>query len=96
MPRSLWKGPFVNPKVLKKLKQAKKENFKRPIKVWSRGSMIVPTMIDLTLSIHNGKKFENLNIKPEMVGYKLGEFVSTRKFIKHAGTKNKVKAKGKH
>jgi len=85
MPRSLKKGPFVDPKLLKKVKKAKKEGSTEPIKTWSRDSTIIPEMVGLTIAVHNGKEHIPVKIIEDMVGHKLGEFAKTRKFIKHGG-----------
>jgi small subunit ribosomal protein S19 len=84
MSRSSKKGPFVDPKLLKKLSKIKPENAS-VIKTWSRYSEIAPEMIGFTISVHNGKIFIPVNIKEEMVGHRLGEFAPTRKFVKHGG-----------
>ncbi|MDH3003709.1 MAG: 30S ribosomal protein S19 [Candidatus Shikimatogenerans sp. JK-2022] len=90
MPRSLKKGPYVNLKLLKKIK---KNNLnlknKKIIKTWSRSSVITPEFIGNTLLVHNGKKFISIFITEEMVGYKLGEFSPTRIFRKHSSKKKK-------
>jgi small subunit ribosomal protein S19 len=94
MPRSIKKGPFVAVSLLKKVEKASAENSKKPIKTWSRASMIVPQMIGLTLAVHNGRAFVPIFITEDMVGYKLGEFAATRTFKMHSGdrkTKDKEK-----
>ncbi len=85
MARSLKKGPFVAVSLLKKVEKALAENSKKPIKTWSRASMIVPTMIGLTVAVHNGRDFVPIFITEDMVGYKLGEFSPTRTFKMHSG-----------
>ncbi len=92
MPRSLKKGPFVDISLMKQVDKAVKENSKRPIKTWSRRSMILPDMVGLTLAIHNGKQHIPVLISEEMVGHKLGEFSPTRTFRSHIADK---KAKGR-
>lgn len=92
MPRSLKKGPFVDVSLMKKVEQAIKEKSKRPIKTWSRRSMILPEMVGLTLAIHNGRQHVPVLISEEMVGHKLGEFSPTRTFRSHIADK---KAKGR-
>lgn len=92
MPRSLRKGPFVDLSLLKAVDKAVKENSKRPIKTWSRRSMILPDMVGLTLAVHNGKQHIPVLISEEMVGHKLGEFSPTRTFRSHVADK-KVKGR---
>ncbi|MEK7123275.1 MAG: 30S ribosomal protein S19 [Patescibacteria group bacterium] len=84
MSRSLKKGPFVDPKLLKKISNMKTGD-KTVIKTWSRGSNISPEMVGFTLGVHNGKDHIPVYVTEEMVGHKLGEFSSTRKFVKHGG-----------
>lgn len=84
MPRSLKKGPFVDPKLLKKIKKLKPET-KEIIKTWSRASVITPGMIGFTFGVHNGKEFVPVKITEEMVGHRLGEFALTTKFMRHGG-----------
>lgn len=81
--RSLKKGPFVDHHLLKKVEKQKQEGSSKPIKTWSRRSMIIPEMIGLTFSVHNGKKFIDVFVSENMVGHKLGEFSPTRMFKKH-------------
>jgi small subunit ribosomal protein S19 len=85
VPRSVKKGPFVDFYLLKKVKEAVATNSKRPIKVWTRRSMIIPEMIGLTIAIHNGKNHVPIFITENMVGHKLGEFGLTRTFRGHSG-----------
>jgi len=92
MPRSLKKGPFVDISLMKQVDKAVKENSKRPIKTWSRRSMILPDMVGLTLAVHNGKQHIPVLISEEMVGHKLGEFSPTRTFRSHIADK-KVKGR---
>ncbi len=92
MPRSLKKGPFVDLSLLKAVDKAVKENSKRPIKTWSRRSMILPDMVGLTLAVHNGRQHIPVLISEEMVGHKLGEFSPTRTFRSHIADK-KVKGR---
>ncbi|MCX7546157.1 30S ribosomal protein S19 [Marinicella gelatinilytica] len=87
MPRSLKKGPFVDISLLKKVDKAVAENSKKPIKTWSRRSMILPDMVGLTLAVHNGKQHIPVLISEEMVGHKLGEFSPTRTFRSHVADK---------
>ena len=85
MPRSLKKGPFIDLHLMKKVQTAVEVNDKRPIKTWSRRSMIIPDMIGLTIAVHNGRQHLPVFITEDMVGHKLGEFVLTRTFRMHAG-----------
>ncbi|NQT84310.1 30S ribosomal protein S19 [bacterium] len=85
MPRSLKKGPYVDPKLLKKIGQINAVGDKRIIKTWSRRSMITPEFVGHTFAVHNGKKFISVFVTENMVGHKLGEFSPTRTFRKHAG-----------
>jgi small subunit ribosomal protein S19 len=94
MARSLKKGPFIDAHLQKKVDTAQAISDKRVIKTWSRRSTVVPTMIGLTIAVHNGNKFIPVYITDNMVGHKLGEFSVTRTFRSHAG-KGDSKAKGK-
>ena len=85
MPRSLKKGPFVDLSLQKKVDQAIAENSKKPIKTWSRRSMITPGMVGLTIAVHNGRQHVPVFINEDMVGHKLGEFAVTRTFKMHSG-----------
>ncbi len=85
MPRSLKKGPFVDLHLLKKVEQAVATNDKKPIKTWSRRSMITPDMVGLNIAVHNGRQHVPIFILEDMVGHKLGEFVLTRTFKMHSG-----------
>jgi small subunit ribosomal protein S19 len=85
VPRSLKKGPYIDLSLQKKVDRAKQEGSKRPIKTWSRRSIITPDMVGLTIAVHNGKDFIPVFITEQMVGHKLGEFALTRKFSEHAG-----------
>ena len=87
MPRSLKKGPFVDLHLLKKVEVAHAANDRRPIKTWSRRSMIVPTMVGLTIAVHNGRQHVPVLINEDMVGHKLGEFAGTRSFRGHVADK---------
>lgn len=84
MPRSLRKGPFVDIHLVKKVQAAVASNDKRPIKTWSRRSMVLPDMVGLTISVYNGRKHVPVFISEEMVGHKLGEFAPTRTYRGHA------------
>lgn len=85
MPRSIKKGPFVDPKLLKKIEKFRKEKDKLVIKTWSRDSTITPEMIGFTFGVHNGKEHIPVKVTEEMVGHKLGEFAPTTKFFRHGG-----------
>ena len=85
MPRSLKKGPFIDISLQKKVDQAIAENSKKPIKTWSRRSKISPSMVGLTISVHNGRQHVPVFINEDMVGHKLGEFAITRTFKLHSG-----------
>lgn len=85
MPRSLRKGPFVDHHLVKKVEVAVETNNKRPIKTWSRRSMVLPDMVGLTIAVHNGRQHVPVIINENMVGHKLGEFAPTRTFKGHAG-----------
>lgn len=87
MPRSVKKGPFVDLHLSKKVENARATNSKRPIKTWSRRSMITPEMVGLTIAIHNGRQHVPIFITENMVGHKLGEFAITRTFRSHSGDK---------
>jgi len=84
MSRSSKKGPYIDPKLLKKISKLKPDD-KAVIKTWSRDSEISPEMVGFTFGVHNGKDFITVKISEEMVGHRLGEFALTRKFIKHGG-----------
>ena len=85
MPRSVKKGPFIEAALLKKAREAQDRNDRRPIKTWSRRSMIVPNMVGLTIAVHNGRQHVPVLISENMVGHKLGEFAQTRTFKSHSG-----------
>ena len=85
MPRSIKKGPFIDHHLMDKVSKAGESKDKRPIKTWSRRSMISPEMVGLTISIHNGRQHVPIFIQEDMVGHKLGEFVPTRTFKQHSG-----------
>ncbi|MFN7097153.1 MAG: 30S ribosomal protein S19 [Gammaproteobacteria bacterium] len=85
MPRSIKKGPYVDPRLMKKVLDAKQKNDKRPIKTWSRASVILPDFVGLTFAVHNGKTFIPVYVTENMVGHKLGEFALTRTFKMHSG-----------
>ena len=85
MPRSIRKGPFIDHHLVKKVDEAVAANSKRPIKTWSRRSMVVPSMVGLTIAVHNGRQHVPILITENMVGHKLGEFAMTRTFKGHSG-----------
>ena len=85
MARSIKKGPFIDTHLMNKVDKAVAENSKRPIKTWSRRSMVLPEMVGLTFAVHNGKKFMPIFVTENMVGHKLGEFAVTRTFKGHSG-----------
>lgn len=89
MGRSLKKGFYVHPKLLKKVKKLLElpleERDKHPIKTWSRDSMIIPEMVGMVFEVHNGKQFIKVKVTEDKVGHYLGEFAPTHKFIKHGG-----------
>ncbi len=87
MARSVWKGPFVERSLLKKVEDARASGKNTVIKTWSRRSTILPHMVGLTFGVHNGKKFIPVVISDQMIGHKLGEFAPTRTFVAHGGDK---------
>lgn len=87
MPRSLHKGPFVDHHLMKKVESAQASNNRRPIKTWSRRSMVLPDMVGLTIAVHNGRQHVPVLISENMVGHKLGEFAATRTFKGHIANK---------
>jgi len=87
VPRSLRKGPFVDHHLVKKVDEAKAANSKRPIKTWSRRSMILPDMVGLTIAVHNGRQHVPVLVSENMVGHKLGEFSATRTYKGHVADK---------
>ena len=92
MPRSLKKGPFVDLDLLKKVETLESTSSKRPIKTWSRRSMIIPEMVGLTIAVHNGRAFVPILISENMVGHKLGEFSPTRTYRGHTPSDKKAKS----
>ena len=90
MPRSLKKGPFIDLHLMKKVETAIESNDRRPIKTWSRRSMVAPDMVGLTIAVHNGRQHVPVLVNEDMVGHKLGEFAVTRTFRGHVADK-KVK-----
>ena len=93
MARSVWKGPYFDITLFKKVKKAKEDNSKSPIKTWSRRSTIIPDFVGVTLSVYNGKSFIPVFVTEDMVGHKLGEFSPTRVFKGHSGDKKAVQGK---
>lgn len=87
MPRSIKKGPFVDHHLFKKVEDALAANTKKPIKTWSRRSMVIPEMIGLTLAVHNGKQHVPVLVSENMIGHKLGEFAPTRTYKGHQADK---------
>lgn len=94
MPRSIKKGPFVDEHLLVKVEKAIATHDRRPIKTWSRRSMVIPEMVGLTIAVHNGKTHVSVYITENMVGYKLGEFAATRIFRAHSGERKKEEGEG--
>ena len=90
MSRSVWKGPFVDPSLIKKVDALKDKTNKPPIKTWSRKSTIIPEFVGYSFLIYNGKKFIPIKISEEMVGHKLGEFSPTRQFSGHTPADKKA------
>ena len=90
MSRSIWKAPFVDPSLIKKVDKLKNQTNKPPIKTWSRKSTIIPEFVGFSFLIHNGKKFIPIKISEEMVGHKLGEFSPTRQFSGHTPADKKA------
>ncbi len=91
MPRSVKKGPFVDHHLWKKVEVARDQKSKKPIKTWSRRSMILPEMVGLTIAVHNGKQHVPVLVTENMVGHKLGEFAVTRTFKGHAADRKAKK-----
>ena len=93
MARSVWKGPYFDVTLFKKVKKSKEESSKSPIKTWSRRSTIIPDFVGVTISVYNGKSFIPVYVTEDMVGHKLGEFSPTRGFKGHSGDKKAVQSK---
>jgi len=91
VPRSLKKGPFIDGHLLKKVLDSVETQSRKPLKTWSRRSMIIPEMIGLTIAVHNGQKHVPVFVSENMVGHKLGEFALTRTFRQHAGDRKAKK-----
>ena len=90
MARAIWKGPFVEESLIKKVEKQKMDTNRKPIKTWSRKSTIIPEFVGISFLIHNGKKFIPIKISEEMVGHKLGEFSPTRQFSGHTPADKKA------
>ncbi len=93
MARSVWKGPYFDVTLFKKVKKSKEESSKSPIKTWSRRSTIIPDFVGVTISVYNGKSFIPVFVTEDMIGHKLGEFSPTRVFKGHSGDKKAVQGK---
>ena len=93
MARSVWKGPYFDVTLFKKVKKSKEESSKSPIKTWSRRSTIIPDFVGVTISVYNGKSFIPVYVTEDMVGHKLGEFSPTRVFKGHSGDKKAFQGK---
>ena len=93
MARAVWKGPYFDITLFKKVKKSKEENSKSPIKTWSRRSTVIPDFVGETISVYNGKSFIPVYVTEDMVGHKLGEFSPTRVFKGHSGDKKAVQGK---
>ena len=92
MARAVWKGPFVEESLMKKVDKYKIDPKKIPIKTWSRKSTIIPDFVGVSFLIYNGKKFIPLTVSEDMVGHKFGEFAPTRQFFGHTPADKKAKA----
>ena len=95
MGRSAKKGPFIDPRLFEKTEKAVATKDKKPIKTWSRRSMILPEFIGLTIAVHNGKQHVKVFVTEDMVGHKLGEFSPTRTFRGHGGKVKEAAPAGK-
>ena len=91
MSRSVWKGPFVEESLIKKVEKEKNNPNRKPIKTWSRKSTILPDFVGVSFLIYNGKKFVPITVSEDMVGHKLGEFAPTRTFFGHTPADKKAK-----
>ena len=89
MSRSVWKGPFVDDHLLKKVERMNEANERKVIRTWSRRSTLTPDMVGHTIAVHNGRKFIPVFVTENMVGHKLGEFAPTRQYRGHGGKKDK-------
>lgn len=95
MSRSLKKGPFIDPKLLKKVEDVRRTNARTVIRTWSRASTIMPEMVGMTIGVHDGRRHVPIFVSENMVGHKLGEFALTRTFKGHTGDKKAVAAPAK-
>ena len=91
MARAIWKGPFVEESLIKKVDKQKNDPNKKPIKTWSRKSTILPDFVGVSFLIYNGKKFIPITVSEDMVGHKMGEFAPTRTFFGHTPADKKAK-----
>ncbi len=91
MSRSLKKGPFVDPKLMKRIEEMNSSNEKRMLRTWSRASTIFPEMVGHTIAVHDGRKHVPVYVSESMVGHKLGEFAQTRTFRGHASSERSVR-----
>lgn len=91
MARSVWKGPFVDGYLLKKVEEMRASGKNTPVKTWSRRSTILPNMIGITFAVHNGNKFVPVLVTDQMIGHKLGEFAGTRTYYGHGADKKSKK-----
>ena len=91
MSRAVWKGPFVEESLIKKVEKQKNETNRKPIKMWSRKSTIIPDFVGFSFLIYNGKKFIPITVSEDMVGHKFGEFAPTRQFTGHTPADKKAK-----
>ena len=91
MTRSLYKGPFINYKLINKIQKLNQNNSKKTLKTWSRASTIIPSMVGHTIAVHNGRQHFPIFISDQMVGHKLGEFVTTRNFRSHITNDRRTK-----
>ena len=92
MARSISKGPFVAPSLLKKIEKAKTSGKREMIKTWKRASVVIPELVGLTIAVHDGRKFVSVFVTENMVGHALGEFAPTRTFRLHSGQRKAVAA----
>jgi small subunit ribosomal protein S19 len=95
MSRSVRKGPYVAPSLLKKIEEMKKTGKKSPVKTWKRSSVVTPELVGVTVSVHDGRKFVSVFVTENMVGHALGEFAPTRTFRAHSGQRKGADAKAK-
>ena len=95
MPRSVWKGPFVDGYLLKKAEKSRGSGRSEVIKIWSRRSTILPQFVGLTFGVYNGKKHVPVSVTEDMIGHKFGEFSPTRSFFGHSGDKKAARSGGK-